>query len=684
MKETKGTVREAGIYALRHLMAVGAALFLSLALPGTSFAAGESGKENRQLTDEVQEIAATQAYRYENEEVYAVYAPEDGEYDLQVQGSGLDGIEFKSNGSAVRIAKDSKRITVPLRRGINSVSLSCAEGEVLDQVTGIAVEGCPAYPDAGALVTYQRYEAEDGETNAAISEESRLYREYASEASGRRYVALENEGDYVTVTLTEDADALVIRTCVPDSLDGAGQTGTVKLTVNEETQDLTLTSQYSWVYGPFPWNNDPDRADEGGGHFFFDDVRVKLGKTLPAGSTVTIRKGEDFSYCLVDLIEAERTGQPVPKPENALSIEDFGAAANDGADDTAALMECIQEAGAQGKEVYLPEGEFDIGQNPYVNGIPIRKDPVVIRGAGMWHTVLKGEASGFAIQAPHVAFYDFSLIGNVKQRRDSIDPPAFNLLPASGAARVKDVRLQNVWVEHYKVGLWADVVDGISIMGCRIRNTFADGINLCGGTSHCVVTQNDLRGTGDDGIAMFNRGVLCVENKVLYNTVQLQWLANNIALYGGKDIEVSHNLLLDTVCSGGGINISTNFNPQVFEGTILVEKNRLIRCGSRENNINADYGAVWVNTIEGYDNTAKCIVRENKIEDSTYQGVSFSGGGLVENMEITDNTITSCGTYALGIDREAKGSVSFRDNTISDAPDGELLNLSEDGFTVLE
>ncbi len=621
-----------------------------------------------------QEIDSEQAYQYENEEVYAVYAPEDGEYPLEIKGENPENISISVNG----LPEESENLV--LRRGINSISLS---GENALQVTGISVEGCPPYQEAGAFVTYQSYEAEEGETNGQVSPESRIYREFASEASGRRYVALENEGDFVTVTLREDADALVIRTCVPDSEDGEGETGTVELLINEEKQDLTLTSMYSWVYGPFPWTNDPGRAEEGGGHLFFDDVRVKLDQTYPAGTKVTIRKGTDFSWCLVDLIEADRTGTPIPMPENALSIEDFGAVSGDGADDTAALVECIKEAEAQGKEVYLPAGEFDITQNPYVNGIPIRKDPVVIRGAGMWHTVLKGEASGFAIQAPNVAFYDFSLIGNVKQRRDSIDPPAFNLLPASGAARVKDVRLQNIWVEHYKVGLWADVVDGISIMGCRIRNTFADGINLCGGTSHCVVTQNDLRGTGDDGIAMFNRGVLCVDNKILYNTVQLQWLANNIALYGGKDIEVSHNLLMDTVCSGGGINISTNFNPQVFEGTVLVEKNRLIRCGSKENDLNVDYGAVWVNTIEGYDNTAKCIIRENQIEDSTYQGVSFSGSGLVENMEITDNTISTCGTWAFGIDQGTRGSVLIKDNTVTDAKEGELQNLSEDSFTVL-
>lgn len=92
------------------------------------------------------------------------------------------------------------------------------------------------------------------------------------------------------------------------------------------------------------------------------------------------------------MIEAEELGVPIPMPENALSIEDFGAKANDGLDDATALMNCI-------------------------------------------------EAAGFAISAEHISFYDFSLSGNVKQRKDSIDPPAFNL-----------------------------VAGGIGIMGCRIRN----------------------------------------------------------------------------------------------------------------------------------------------------------------------------------------------------------------------
>ena len=622
-----------------------------------------------------QYVSRDQAFRYENESVYAVFAPEEGTYALSIEGQRPAGLSLQVNGLPVESGSDQV-VQVALHKGINSVSFT----DEADGVTGITLQDCPALPDYGAFVTYTSYEAENCDTNAEICGGERDYRTFGSEASGRQYVAVDAPGESVTVKLTAPADALVIRYCVPDSEDGAGLTGTVDLLIDGEARALTLTSDTSWVYGPFPWNNDP--ASEAGGHRFFDDVRVVLDKVYPEGTEITIRKGEDFAYCLIDLIETEERPAPIPMPENALSVEDFGAAPNDGIDDSWAIMDCIKAAAEQGKEVWIPAGEFEIREHPYSQGIPIRTDNVTIRGAGMWYTILRGDAAGFQVQAAHVSFYDFSLIGSVKQRKDSLDPCAIDLVtPKAGMG---DIRVQNVWIEHYKVGLWSDVVDGISMMGCRIRNTFADGVNLCAGTSHCVLIHNDLRNTGDDGIAMFNRGVLDVDNKVLYNTVALPWLANNIALYGGKDIVVANNLLKDTICFGGGVNISTKFTPQIFEGTILVENNKFERCGSWENDISREYGAIWVNTIEGYDNTAECIIRNNVIEDSTYQAIAFTGGGLLENMRIEDNTFAGCGSFAVDAFPEAVGSVTIRNNQVTDAPAGEVRNQAGDSFAILD
>lgn len=144
---------------------------------------------------------------------------------------------------------------------------------------------------AGAFVNYVANEAEDGETNAKISEENREYRGFASEASGRRHVALESEGDFVTVRLTQPADALVIRYCVPDSEDGKGLSGTVDLLVDGARQELFLAPGLVGFTGVFPWNNDPSTSDDGGGHLFYDDVTI-----LGAGMWHTVLRGEASGF----------------------------------------------------------------------------------------------------------------------------------------------------------------------------------------------------------------------------------------------------------------------------------------------------------------------------------------------------------------------------------------------------
>ena len=147
---------------------------------------------------------------------------------------------------------------------------------------------------------------------------------------------------------------------------------------------------------------------------------------------------------------------------------------------------------------------------------------------------------------------------------------------------------------------------------------------------------------------------------------------------------IKGNWLKDTICFGGGINISTNFKPKVFEGTILVEDNKLERCGSRENNINIDYGAIWINTVENYPNQANCIIRNNEILDSTYQGVSFYNKGLLENMIIEGNNIYKSGTYGIEIGRETMGNTIIRDNRIKDAKAGDIYDNSNMNFQIIK
>lgn len=618
-----------------------------------------------------------EAFVFDTTFTYGVGVKETGKYRIRAKGSSLIDKTIMVNGIIQEPLKAGNKAEVLLNKGVNSISFD--DG---GDIETLVIEDGGKRREVGAFVTYDSYEAENCETNGIISDNSRTYRAFASEASQRGYVSLNNIGDYVTITLKNNANALVVRYSIPDSEDGKGLSSSLNLSIGEDKRTLEVTSKYSWVYGNFPWSNDPSTTNKGGPHMFFDDARIMLDKTYPAGTEVRIIKDPENTaeYYLIDFIEAEEVASPLSQPVEALNVLDYGAVPNDGKDDAKAIAACIEASFIHKKEVFIPAGVFEIGNPVFINGFVLRDNDVTIRGAGMWHTVLHGNAAGFTIRAGNISLYDFSLLGEVTRRKDSIDPPAINMVtPVKG---MENIKIQNLWMEHYKVGLWADVTNGIHMLGCRIRNTFADGINLCGGTSNCVITQNDIRNTGDDGIAMFNRGVLEVNNKVLYNTVSLPWLANNIALYGGKDMIIKGNWLKDTVCFGGGINISTNFKPKVFEGTLLVEDNKLERCGSRENNINVDYGAIWINTLEGYPNQANCIIRNNEILDSTYQGVSFYNKGLLENMIVEENKIIGCGTYGIEVGREAMGYAIIRENQITDVKIGDIKDDGNSNFEI--
>src|SRR6201999_2735415 len=118
----------------------------------------------------------------------------------------------------------------------------------------------------------------------------------------------------------------------------------------------------------------------------------------------------------------------------------------------------------------------------------------------------------------------------------------------------------NLWIDHTKVGAWMDgPMNGLTFSGMRIRDTTADGINFHGGGTNSSVTNSDIRNTGDDGIATWADSSLGADanDTISNNTVELQMLANGIAIYGGHDNTVTGNLVQDTgITQGGGITVA--------------------------------------------------------------------------------------------------------------------------------
>lgn len=106
---------------------------------------------------------------------------------------------------------------------------------------------------------------------------------------------------------------------------------------------------------------------------------------------------------------------------------------------------------------------------------------------------------------------------------------------------------------HTKVGFWVSGGAGLVISGSRFRNLYADGINFCNGTSYSVVENSHFRNTGDDAMASWSHKGSGVNtgNVFRFNTVQVPWRANCIAIYGGKDHKIENNLCFDVVTYPG-------------------------------------------------------------------------------------------------------------------------------------
>ena len=80
--------------------------------------------------------------------------------------------------------------------------------------------------------------------------------------------------------------------------------------------------------------------------------------------------------------------------------------------------------------------------------------------------------------------------------------------------------IDNVWMQHTKVGAWMDgPMDNFTIRNSRILDQTADGVNFHTGVTNSTVTNTFVRNTGDDALAMWAQDVPNVNNSFTRNTI---------------------------------------------------------------------------------------------------------------------------------------------------------------------
>jgi hypothetical protein len=508
----------------------------------------------------------------------------------------------------------------------------------------------------GAPLDFTEYEAENGVTNGRIVGPDRTFGTLASEASGRRAVLLQGQGDYVEFRLSAPANALTVRYALPD--DPEGIPVDTRLGVYAQSRriaDLAATSRYCCYYGHYPFTK---HVAEGGGHHFFDHARILLDQVLPAGTVVRLTRDapSQAAWIAIDLVDFEMVPAPRSRPSRALSVVDFGADATGELDSREAFTKAIAAASGSRRPLWVPPGHFRLDGH-------VEVDRVEVAGAGPWYSVLQGEGVGlYGRDAPNpsqaVDIHDLAIIGRVNERDDHKALAGIGGAPGGGS------RIRDVFIQHVKVGLWLDgPFDGLLVSHIRVLDTTADGLNLHRGISGVIVEDSFFRNNGDDGIASWAEKLANHDIIIRHNTVVAPILANGVAIYGGHDIAVSDNLIADTLTEGGGLHLGNRFDAVPLSGKISLKGNMVVRGGSIDPRLHFGIGAVWLfaldapikaqidlQTTTALDSSQEAVLLfGRRIDGLVVNGlrVDGAGGSLIELR--ADGSATLSGVRATGI-----------------------------------
>ena len=207
--------------------------------------------------------------------------------------------------------------------------------------------GAPASAP-GALVPFVTYEAEapgnrtTGKIVRMTGPPSATNSSPELEASGRAFVELSKPQDSLDIHVTNPANTIVLRHCIPDAPSGGGITATLSFFVNGQfRQSLELSSKHNWLYGPEGQNGMSNDPTAGQPHVFWDEQRyIITGAPLRSGDTIRLQKGpkDTAAFYRIDLVDLELAAAVSPPPPGTfLSVTDFGANGQDNNDDTDAI-----------------------------------------------------------------------------------------------------------------------------------------------------------------------------------------------------------------------------------------------------------------------------------------------------------------------------------------------------------
>lgn len=528
----------------------------------------------------------------------------------------------------------------------------------------------------GANMPYDTYEAEDGVTGggAKVVGPNRTVGDVAGEASGRKAVTLNDTGNYVEFTTRADTNTLVTRYSIPDAAGGGGIDSKLNIYVDGTfLKAIDLTSKYAWLYGAETGPGNSPGA--GSPRHIYDEANVMLGKTVPAGSRIRLQKdAANTSTYAIDFIGLEQATQ-IANPDPAAYAVPAGFTHQDVQN---ALDKVRMDTTGKLVGVYLPAGDYQTAGKFQVYGKAVK-----VIGAGPWYTRFHAPSTqentdiGFRAEASAngSTFANFAYFGNYTSR---IDGPG----KVFDFSNVSDIVIDNIWNEHTVCLYWGANTDNITIKNSRIRDTFADGINMTNGSTDNHVVNNESRATGDDSFALFSAidsGGADMKNNVYENlTSLLTWRAAGVAVYGGYDNTFRNIRIADTLVYSGITVSSLDFGyPMNGFGTgpTTVENVSVVRSGGHFWG-SQTFPGIWLFSASKVFQGIR--INHVDIVDPTYSGIMFQTnyvGGQpqfpIKDTILTDISIS--GAHKSGDAFDAKSGFGLWANEMPEAGQGPAV-----------
>jgi hypothetical protein len=535
----------------------------------------------------------------------------------------------------------------------------------------------PLFVGRGANLPYDTYEAEDGVLGggAAVVGPNRTVGDLAGEASGRRAVTLNATGASVEFTTKAPTNTLVARFSIPDAPGGGGTSATLNVYVDGAFhQAIPLTSRFAWLYGneTAPGNS----PGAGGPRHVYDEANLRLDATVPAGHRIRLQKdaanASQYAIDFVSLEQATAAGNPDPAR--------YATPAGLGHQDVQNALDRVRmDTTGTLVGVYLPAGDYQTSGKFQVYGKAVR-----VVGAGPWFTRFfapSGQENtdvGFRAEssANGSVFSGFAYFGNYTSR---IDGPG----KVFDFANVSGITIDNVWAEHMVCLYWGANTDDMVIRNSRIRNTFADGVNMTNGSTGNLVQNNEARSTGDDSFALFSAidaGGADMRDNVYENlTAILPWRAAGIAVYGGYGNTFRNIHVADTLVYSGVTISSLDFgypmNGFGADPPTRLENLSIVRAGGHFWGAQT-FPGIWVFSASKVFQGIR--VSDVDIVDPMYSGIMFQTnyvGGQPQN-PITDTVFTNVtitGARRSGDAFDAKSGFGIWANELPEAGQGPAI-----------